>query len=112
MAHGGMVKPGEPFIAGDPQADGKANPEVIIPTAKGTHVIPMKSMRGARNLRKCAYGTFSANTGFRSNLAEIKWRAFGGPAPARATVSDAIGGGIEGARQIAASDPSKRLIES
>lgn len=51
MAHGGPVPHGQPFIAGDPQKDGKPNPELIVPTPMGTQVVPLK------DLPKLAYGT-------------------------------------------------------
>jgi hypothetical protein len=44
MAHGGPVAPLQPFIAGDPQRNGKPNPEIIIPTMEGTHVIPLQDL--------------------------------------------------------------------
>lgn len=43
-AHGGPVAPLQPFIAGDPQRNGKPNPEIIIPTMEGTHVIPLQDL--------------------------------------------------------------------
>jgi hypothetical protein len=40
----GAMQPLQPFIAGDPQRDGKANPELVWPTPSGTHVIPLKDL--------------------------------------------------------------------
>lgn len=42
-AKGGPVPPGKPFVAGDPQEDGKPNPELVMPHPSGGHdVIPLK----------------------------------------------------------------------
>ncbi len=46
FAHGTYrpVPHGQPFIAGDPQKDGKPNPEIILPTQDGMEVLPIKDM--------------------------------------------------------------------
>lgn len=48
MADGGPVPHGMPFIAGDPQKDGKPNPEVIVPVPGGIHVVPLRDMKMGR----------------------------------------------------------------
>lgn len=62
-AYGGPVPPGQPFIAGDPQADGKPNPELIVPTPHGVEVVPLKGMpsRSLPALPQFAYGTVRTN---------------------------------------------------
>lgn len=79
MAHGGTMHPFQPFIAGDPKKDGKANPEAIIPGPDGTHVIPLK------DLPKMAYGTERPRTqgySFRNQgTAADKFRQWGGMSP-------------------------------
>lgn len=66
MAHGTQgkpVPPGKPLIVGDAQKKGVPNPELVVPTAKGTHVIPLKDLPkkgyGTGKLRRCAFGTFA-----------------------------------------------------
>jgi hypothetical protein len=48
-AHGTKGKPaplGRPIIVGDPQADGKVNPEIVLATKRGVHVQPIKDLPG------------------------------------------------------------------
>jgi hypothetical protein len=56
-AEGGALPPLQPFIAGDPQRNGKPNPELIVPLPDGrTHVIPLQDLG---ELPKLGDGTVS-----------------------------------------------------